>query len=118
MITRDFNAGFTCGCRALKIKCPLKPPAVVLKRAKALHILPPSIRAPFSSANRDAFRSAKDEKFEFRSRLKAEIVMQAIEAPEFLGGAGINLESEVAKGDVHQFCLLHSHVLANLREHW
>ena len=62
--------------QALKIKCPLKPPAVVLRRAKALHILPPSIRAPFSSANKDAFRSAKDEKFEFRSRLKAEIVMQ------------------------------------------
>ena len=43
------------------------------------------------------------------------VVVQAIEAPEFLGGAGINLEAEVAKGDVYEFFLLHGHVLANLR---
>jgi hypothetical protein len=104
--------------QALKIKCPLKPSPLVLKRAKALGTRPPAIRAPFTIANRDAFRSAKEDSFEFRSRLKAEIVQQAIEAPEFLGGAGINLESAVASGDVYQFYILHGHALQSLREHW
>ena len=103
---------------ALKIKCPLKPPPLVLKRAKALGARPPAIRMPFSTRNREAFRSAKEGAFEFRSRLKAEIVQQAIEAPEFLGGAGINLEAAASSGDIRQFFILHIHSLQYLRDHW
>ena len=40
------------------------------------------------------------------------------EAPEFLGGAGLNLESEVGAGNLQQFFLLHGSALTALREHW
>ena len=40
------------------------------------------------------------------------------EAPEFLGGAGLNLESEAGAGNLQQFFLLHGSALTALREHW
>ena len=113
--------------------------------SRELGIRPATVRVPFSMANREAFRSAKEEgePFEFRTRLKAEIIRAAIgattalatvllaglrsdtngaacvsEAPEFLGGAGLNLESEVGAGNLQQFFLLHGSALTALREHW
>ena len=50
--------------------------------SRELGIRPATVRVPFSMANRESFRSAKEEgePFEFRTRLKAEIIRAAIGA--------------------------------------
>ena len=68
--------------QALRLKVPLNPSPIVLKRSRELGIRPATVRVPFSMANREAFRSTKEEgePFEFRTRLKAEIIRAAIGA--------------------------------------